>query len=72
MSIHPMLYLLIINCQVRAFNTETAEQFNSWLNGFETQLHHMTSSNYDFFIHVLFLLYAETVEARIEKAGGWL
>ncbi|KAK7033846.1 hypothetical protein R3P38DRAFT_2699468, partial [Favolaschia claudopus] len=28
--------------QARAFNTETAEQLNSWLNGFESQLRQMT------------------------------
>jgi hypothetical protein len=32
----------------------------------------MTNSNYDFFMHVLFLLYAEMVEAKIEKAGAWI
>ncbi|KAJ6477754.1 hypothetical protein C8R45DRAFT_833555 [Mycena sanguinolenta] len=35
--------------QTRAFNTETAEQLNSWLNGFESQLRHMSATNYDFF-----------------------
>ncbi|KAJ7873634.1 hypothetical protein B0H14DRAFT_3131234 [Mycena olivaceomarginata] len=39
--------------QTRAFNTETAEQLNSWLNGFESQLRQMSDVNYDFFIHVL-------------------
>ena len=43
----------------RAFNTETAEQLNSWLDGFEAQLHQMTDVNYDLFIHVLFLLFKE-------------
>ncbi|KAJ7873631.1 hypothetical protein B0H14DRAFT_3083488 [Mycena olivaceomarginata] len=37
--------------QTRAFNTETAEQLNSWLNGFESQLRQMSDVNYDFFIH---------------------
>ncbi|KAJ7677398.1 hypothetical protein B0H14DRAFT_3101937 [Mycena olivaceomarginata] len=37
--------------QTRAFNTETAEQLNSWLNGFESELRQMSDVNYDFFIH---------------------
>ncbi|KAF8147920.1 hypothetical protein K438DRAFT_1527097, partial [Mycena galopus ATCC 62051] len=41
--------------QTRVFNTETAEQLNSWLSGFESQLRHMTAVNYDFFIHVLMI-----------------
>ncbi|KAF7328229.1 hypothetical protein MVEN_02562700 [Mycena venus] len=52
--------------QTRAFNTETAEQLNSWLNGFESQLRQMSDVNYDFFIHVLMLIYAETMEKRIQ------
>ncbi|KAJ7027432.1 hypothetical protein C8F04DRAFT_1212394 [Mycena alexandri] len=51
--------------QTRAFNTETAEQLNSWLNGFESQLRQMTDINCDFFIHVLMLLYGEKVEKRV-------
>jgi hypothetical protein len=35
----------------RVFNTETAEQFNSWLNGFDAQLRQMTATNYDFINH---------------------
>jgi hypothetical protein len=30
-----------VNHQTWAFNTETAEQLNSWLNGFESQLRHV-------------------------------
>ncbi|KAJ6455270.1 hypothetical protein C8R47DRAFT_1328937 [Mycena vitilis] len=52
--------------QTRAFNTETAEQLNSWLNGFESQLRQMSDVNYDFFIHVLMMLYAERVVTRVE------
>ncbi|KAF7292627.1 hypothetical protein MIND_01160600 [Mycena indigotica] len=55
--------------QTRAFNTETAEQLNSWLNGFESQLRQMTDVNYDFYVHVLMLLYSETVNERIERRG---
>ncbi|KAJ7590400.1 hypothetical protein C8J56DRAFT_726355, partial [Mycena floridula] len=49
----------------RAFNTETAEQFNSWLSRFEAQLKQMSARNYDVFMHVLFLLYKELREAEI-------
>ncbi|KAJ7710189.1 hypothetical protein B0H16DRAFT_1480757 [Mycena metata] len=50
-----------ISHQTRAFNTETVEQLNSWLNGFESQLCQMTDINYNFFIHVWMLLYREKV-----------
>ncbi|KAF7355375.1 hypothetical protein MSAN_01454100 [Mycena sanguinolenta] len=53
--------------QTRAFNTETAEQFNSWLNGFESQLRQMSDVNYDFFVHVLMLIYSENMEAKIRS-----
>ncbi|KAJ6595103.1 hypothetical protein DFH09DRAFT_1413020 [Mycena vulgaris] len=53
--------------QTRAFNTETAEQLNSWLNGFESQLRQMSDVNYDFFIHVVMMIYAERVEKRVQK-----
>ncbi|KAJ7029184.1 hypothetical protein C8F04DRAFT_963264 [Mycena alexandri] len=55
--------------QTRAFNTETAEQLNSWLNGFESQLRQMSDVNYDLFIHVLMMLYGERVEARVREQG---
>ncbi|KAF7288632.1 hypothetical protein HMN09_01369100 [Mycena chlorophos] len=58
--------------KTRAFNTETAEQFNSWLNGFESQLQQMTDVNYDFCVHVLMLLYAERVEKQVEKKNRGL
>ncbi|KAJ7150733.1 hypothetical protein C8R46DRAFT_1305439, partial [Mycena filopes] len=51
--------------QTRAFNTETAEQLNSWLNGFESQLRQMTDVNFDFFMHVLMMVYGESVEKRV-------
>ncbi|KAJ7817638.1 hypothetical protein B0H13DRAFT_1922822 [Mycena leptocephala] len=57
------------NHQTRAFNTETAEQLNSWLSGFESQLRQMSDVNYDFFIHVLMLIYSERVEKRIAAEG---
>ncbi|KAJ7221190.1 hypothetical protein C8J57DRAFT_1254047 [Mycena rebaudengoi] len=51
----------------RAFNTETAEQMNAWLNGYEAQLQQMSDTNYDFCVHVLMLLYKELVDARVAK-----
>jgi hypothetical protein len=51
----------------RAFNTETAEQLNAWLNGYEAQLRQMSNINYDFAVHVLMLLYKELVDKRVEK-----
>ncbi|KAJ7717882.1 hypothetical protein B0H16DRAFT_1337809 [Mycena metata] len=53
----------------RAFNTETAEQLNAWLNGYEAQLRHMSDINYDFSVHVLMLLYKGMVERRVESKG---
>jgi hypothetical protein len=53
--------------QTRAFNTETAEQLNSWLNSFELQLRQKSDVNYDFFIHVVMRIYAERVEQRVQK-----
>ncbi|KAJ7213445.1 hypothetical protein GGX14DRAFT_360800, partial [Mycena pura] len=53
--------------QTRAFNTETAGQLNSWLGGFEAQLRQMSAVNYDLFVHVLMMLYAERVQAHVEK-----
>ncbi|KAJ7076875.1 hypothetical protein B0H15DRAFT_925077 [Mycena belliarum] len=58
--------------QTRAFNTETAEQLNSWLDGFDSQLRQMTDVNFDFFVHVLMLIYAEAVEKRIVAKGRGL
>ena len=57
--------------QVRAFNTETAEQFNAWLNGFEAQMRQMTDVNYNF-LCTFFLLYSEIVEGRVDKLEQWL
>jgi hypothetical protein len=49
---------------VRAYNTETAEQLNAWLSGFEAPLHQMTNSNFDFFIHVLLFIYKQKCDDR--------
>jgi hypothetical protein len=51
----------------RAFNTETAEQFNSWLEGFEAQVRQMTDVTYDFYIHVLMMVYKDMVDEKIER-----
>ncbi|KAF8209393.1 hypothetical protein K438DRAFT_1572209, partial [Mycena galopus ATCC 62051] len=54
--------------QTRGFNTETAEQLNSWLMaGFESQLRQMSNVNYDFFVHVLMMIYAERVEKQVDN-----
>jgi hypothetical protein len=56
----------------RAFNTETAEQFNSWLDGFESQTQSMTDVMFDFFIHGLMLLYYELSVSKIQKQNAAL
>jgi hypothetical protein len=58
--------------QTRAFNTETAEQLNSWLNGFESQLRQMSDVNYDFFVHVLMMIYAEKVQKQVVQKNQGL
>lgn len=55
--------------QGRSFNTETAEQFNNWLNGFQNLLRKMTAGNFDIFMHTLLLIYAEAVEETIQEKG---
>ncbi|KAI9061585.1 hypothetical protein FKP32DRAFT_1575759 [Trametes sanguinea] len=55
--------------ETRAFNMETAEQFNAWLNGFEAQMRQMSDVSYDFFAHVLMLLYGEVVGKRVLEKG---
>ena len=56
----------------RAFNTETAEQFNAWLEGFEAQVQQMLDVTYDFFVHALMMSYMEMVAEHIEKANNGL
>ncbi|KAF9539932.1 hypothetical protein CPC08DRAFT_806138 [Agrocybe pediades] len=51
----------------RAFNLETAEQLNSWLDGYESQLIQMSDVNYDVYVHYLMLLFKEDIERRIEE-----
>ncbi|KAK6988417.1 hypothetical protein R3P38DRAFT_3332071 [Favolaschia claudopus] len=38
-----------------------------WLTGYEAQLRQMSDTNYDSVVHVLMLLYKESVEERVEK-----
>ncbi|TDL15344.1 hypothetical protein BD410DRAFT_900077 [Rickenella mellea] len=56
----------------RAFNTETAEQLNSWLTGFEAQLRQMSDVNFDIYVHVLLMLFGEMVEEKILEKGRGL
>jgi hypothetical protein len=56
----------------RAFNSETAEQLNAWLSGFEASMRQMTASNFDFFMHSIMLIYKDAVEARIVQKGQQL
>jgi len=53
----------------RAFNTETSEQLNAWLNGFEPQMRQMTDYNFDFFMHAVMLIYRDAVDVRIDQKG---
>lgn len=59
----------------RAFNTETAEQLNSWLSAYEGPMKQMSSIRFDFVFHCLMLVYKEEIEDRIQQradvaAGG--
>ena len=51
----------------RAFNIKTVEQLNARITGYEAMLHQMTATSFDFFIYVIFLLFAEEIEDRIAK-----
>ncbi|KAJ3817929.1 hypothetical protein F5880DRAFT_1755014, partial [Lentinula raphanica] len=51
----------------RAFNLETAEQLNAWLNGYEAQLRQMTDVMFDFHLHALLMLYTESTADSIKK-----
>jgi hypothetical protein len=54
---------------IHAFNTETAEQFNSWMDGYEAQLCQMTDVNFDFFIHSVLLFHKEVFEEKMAEKG---
>lgn len=51
----------------RAFNTEIAEQLNSWLDGFKGALNRMTDYNFDFFLYSVLFLYTEDWKYRKEE-----
>ena len=51
----------------RTFNTETAEQLNSWMDGYEAQMRQMTDRNFGFYVHCILLIYEDFVERRIMK-----
>lgn len=53
----------------QTFNTETSEQLNAWLNGFEAQMRQMTDYNFDFFMHSILLIYKDAMEERIVQKG---
>ncbi|KAG8937989.1 hypothetical protein FRC00_006322 [Tulasnella sp. 408] len=62
---------LIINEEVdgrqvtrRAFNTEAAEQLNSWLDGYKGTLNRMTDYNFDFVLYCILFLRAKDWEHR--------
>ena len=50
---------------VREFNTQTCEQLNAWLGGFESILKWMTSKNFNWFIHVMMLYHVKHVLAKL-------
>lgn len=53
----------------RAFNTETSEQLNAWLSGFEAQMRQMTDYNFDFYMHAIMLIYKDTLDVRTAEKG---
>jgi hypothetical protein len=50
---------------VREFNTQTCEQLNAWLGGFETILKRMTSKNFNWFLHVMLFYHVKHVLAKL-------
>lgn len=56
--------------RTRAFNLETAEQFNSWLDRYKSLLEQMSATSHDFVVHVLFFLYAQEVNRRIARRAA--
>ena len=43
------------------FNTQTCEQLNGWLGGFESILKRMTQTNFNWFLHVMLFYYTQQV-----------
>ena len=58
--------------KVRTFNTETGEQFNAWMNNYEASSRQTPDTNFDMFVHVLFLLFKEDVDASSTRAVSFL
>ena len=50
---------------VREFNTQTCEQLNAWLGGFESILKRMTSKNFNWFMHVMLFYHVKHVLGRL-------
>ena len=50
---------------VREFNTQTCEQLNAWLGGFESILKRMTSKNFNWFLHVMLFYHVQHVLAKL-------
>ena len=55
---------------VREFNTQTCEQLNAWLGGFETILKQMTSKNFNWFLHVMLSYHVKHVLAKSSVADN--
>ena len=49
---------------VREFNTQTCEQLNAWLGGFESILKRMTSKNFNWFMHAMLFYHVKHVLAK--------
>jgi hypothetical protein len=45
----------------RAFNTQTCEQLNAWLGGYEPIISRMTAVNFDWFIHTMLFIHTQKV-----------
>ena len=50
---------------VREFNTQSCEQLNAWLGGFESILKRMTSKNFNWFMHVMLFYHVKHVLAKL-------
>jgi hypothetical protein len=50
---------------VREFNTQTCEQLNAWLGGFESILKRMTSKNFNWFLHVMLFYHVKHVLGKL-------
>ena len=50
---------------VREFNTQTCEQLNAWLGGFESILKWMISKNFNWFMHVMLFYHIKHVLAKL-------